>query len=469
MATVVRNKFYAMNLFRLIFLLVLLKVIVILISDNNQDSGSSFTFSGSLSNSFNVNPDELSIAIVAFNYNKGLGYVSDKDYSQGKLRRTAWRPTFPVWLHIIGQRLYRKIYPESSIEFYQTHPYFQYYGFFLQVIYVLLYGLSLYYFYQISYLVIQDRVYSKISLILFTFIPSVFYYIGTMPCYENIALSCLIIVIGIYCKIIANTDLNRKLSIVIICLSATLACLLRPQLLAVMLVLLSFLISMSVFVMLKKQDQKINKLLLIIALTNGLFLFCSHLPILLKNHSIFNAYFLSTQDGYEFLQGHNPLARGAWNGLWYKGTEYDNYVRANIPQLDELNEYEESKARRKLAAEWIQQNPFKEITLIARKTAMYFLPNNFLYYSDVNLSLFLTAALFLGFITGFLLFLYQLLHGFVDKDELLLTIIILMPVLASWLISVIFFVEQRVRYYAEPFMLIIAIKYLFLQFKKHKS
>lgn len=64
---------------------------------------------------------------------------------------------------------------------------------------------------------------------------------------------------------------------------------------------------------------------------------------------MFGEYVLSTQAGYELLQGHNPNSKGSWMGDW-KNSSSPNliYAHSQINNIEELNELEEGKARKKL-------------------------------------------------------------------------------------------------------------------------
>ncbi len=128
MATIIKAKIRSLKLYHIILLFSLLKIVVIITS--HIDVTQPFNPLQALFNSCYVNPDEFSIAKVAHTYNQGFGYASDADYAQGLLRKTAWRPTLPVWLHIVGLRLYTQFYPGQTIEFYPGFMYFVYYGFF---------------------------------------------------------------------------------------------------------------------------------------------------------------------------------------------------------------------------------------------------------------------------------------------------------------------------------------------------
>lgn len=187
-------------------------------------------------------------------------------------------------------------------------------------------------------------------------------------------------------------------------------------------------------------------------------LILAQVPVFKKNHAMFGSYILSTQPGFEFLRGHNPLARGSnWgddpNNVFYK------YVMDQIPNIDYLNEYEESLAWRSLAIKWILNNPFSELKLIVRKIAIYFLPQNYNYglpgnrlYNPINL------IVHLLFLVSIALTLIKFRSIVIRKVDIL----VLIPIIFSILLGLIFFVGYRWRYYGEPFMII----YIFMFIQK---
>jgi hypothetical protein len=170
---------------------------------------------------------------------------------------------------------------------------------------------------------------------------------------------------------------------------------------------------------------------------------------------MFGEYILSTQSGFELLQGHNPYARGSWTGNWAdSGSEIYKYVYSQIPNNDYLNEWDQSKARKRVAVNWIKENPLKEIKLSIRKLVIYFLPKNLeiLRYSDLPNPINLLTHLF--FISMVLLKVYS---RKVKLNELLL----FSPIAGSIILTIVFFVGYRWRYFAEPFMIIFAWMFVF--------
>ena len=118
------------------------------------------------------------------------------------------------------------------------------------------------------------------------------------------------------------------------------------------------------------------------------------------NKELFGVYILSTQSGFELLQGHSPVAQGSWMHHWEDmGNPLYEYAHKNIKNLDSLNEYEASQARKHLAMDWAVHHPLKEIILTARKIVIYFFPDNFEELSQkwcLNIFTLLTHLLFLA-------------------------------------------------------------------------
>jgi hypothetical protein len=175
-----------------------------------------------------------------------------------------------------------------------------------------------------------------------------------------------------------------------------------------------------------------------------------------KNYRLFGAIMLSTQPGFELLQGHNPYADGKWTMAWTDPGEplYD-YAAARIPNLKYLDQYTESRERARLAIQWIRENPLAELQLIGRKLKVYFTPDNSPYFEGNTLPGFNRAnpinlgvhGLFLLALAGALL--YRRQYRIRPQEWLVLA-----PVFTTILLCLIFFFGHRWRFYAEPYMLL---------------
>lgn len=390
--------------------------------------------------SFELNGDEKSNYIIASNYLKGMGCVEFKEET-GIYKKTCYQAAFPFFIYLLLQK--------SGIG---EEPYV----IFIFLLSVILYAVSIYYFYGMVKIFFRNPHGCLAATCLYGIYPSNIYYIGSLFLYENIAVPILVIVV---CKLlrIFIDGRTRWHDFFIIPLSITISCLYRSHMIFIyMVTLLICLVMLSIRIV--KDKRRVPGVITIFIIT-FFMVTTAFIPALKKNHNIFGKYVLSTQYGFELLQGHNPVARGSFNNKWsrHDSVMYE-YVKNNIPDIEKLNEYEEGMARGKLAIGWILNNPARELKLMARKIAIFFLPRNYgslpgaAYINIINL---IVHLLFLAALAYSILRFHTLL--FRKEDPLVLA-----PIAAVILLSLIFFVGYRWRYYAEPFMII----YIFSFFQK---
>jgi hypothetical protein len=173
-------------------------------------------------------------------------------------------------------------------------------------------------------------------------------------------------------------------------------------------------------------------------------------PIVYNNYKSFGSVFLSTQAGFNFFHGHNPIARGSWSSaIWEKHHDVLYPMLEANKDLPFMNEKQEADFYNHLAWQWIGEHPLKELELMARKTAMFFLPHNFMDWRIHPIN----ALVYLGF----LLYSFHYYWNFKKQDQTLLVLYV--PIVAIFLLNIGYFVEYRWRYYAEPFMLFFAFCY----------
>ncbi|MDW8297599.1 MAG: hypothetical protein RMJ97_12025, partial [Raineya sp.] len=277
--------------------------------------------------------------------------------------------------------------------------------------------------------------------------------------FENIALCLLIISLEGIFQLLTTKHIKKSILLISV-FSAVLACLLRPHILSIYLFLIFLAILSGIFLK--------NRFYLKLGLLYALIIFVFHVPIFYQNYKDFGSLFLSTQPSLEFFQGHNPFARGSWQpGIWDKHKDELQKMFAQEPNLPYLNEKEELDFYKKQAIQWILENPEKELLLILRKTAILFLPYNFL---DKNFSIFLLVT-YVGFI-GFLVLFTLNIKQIMQSQEFIFLLILLIPFIAVYFLNIYFFVGERWRYYGEPFMLILAIyfyKRIYLQIFRRKT
>jgi len=374
-----------------------------------------------------MNIDEESNFEVATNHFNGKGYTyyepDDNIYYP-----TAFHSSFTIFVYE-NILLKNQIHKRKWVTF-------------CNVISAVLLAISIVYFHRLCLYFLNQKG-AFYSTLIYCIFPSVIYYIGTLFWYEQIVLSVLIIIVYLCLKMIKNEF--SIFEFVWLAVGIIICSLFRLQTLAIFIPLL---ISLIFFFLLKSSYKKAIYISFIIILG-----FLAHVPSLIKNNKIYGFYILSTQPGYEILQGHNPYAKGSWMGDWYsQNSDFYKYSHEKIQKLDKLNQYEESLARKRLALNWIKSHPFDELKLIFKKLALYFLPRNFEF---LPLNQFPNPINFVVYI-GFLMFIGLSIKNkfkFWDFEKLIL----LMPFIGSIALTLVFFMGARWRYYAEPFMIIFAM------------
>jgi hypothetical protein len=410
-----------------------------------------------------VPPDDYGIAQTALYYLSGKGYLTEDTYglmgSKVGVRLTGFRPKFNVWLHVGSIRLYNQIHPQASVRQAQemmvgnpaVSSYMQWFGFWATVLQIVFYTLSVFCFLQILRVFLSEG-HAKICTLLYAVYPSVFIFMeGTVS--EKIAAP--MVVIFVYGFLIALQKKLSVVSVVLLAALATFACLLRPHVLFVWIVLLAVYIAVALYFYFKaKQRYKTDELMV----TLVAFMTVAHLPVLYVHYKDFGRPFLSSETGLGLFFGHNWYARGSWYpGIWQAhGEELRQKFDADPVKIRFKDEKEELDFYGRQAWKFVRENPLKELELIARKTAIYLLPYNFMNHR-VNLLLVFTH---LGTI-GFMLFSLRNRAATVLKNpvQTMQYTAILAPIIACYLLTLIFFVGERWRFYAEPFMLLAA--YLF--------
>lgn len=379
---------------------------------------------------------------------QGKGFVIDiyfdrPAFSSVKLHKTALRPKFLVVSHSVFLTAYCK-WQGMPIEKLESAPvpYFEYYAWWICVLKNVLLIVALYFFYKVCLLYFSP-LYSLASTILFSLFPSVCFFVGQTNMIDTLVMPLDVI---FFSNILIQIKKERPIGIkwsVGVGILFLLLCYIKPH----HILLLGFL-NLS-FVYLFYFDKKNFGWILPLCLNGVVFL--GFLPILYSNYKDFGEVFLSSQSGFNLFHGHNPVARGSWSPhIWSK--YYDELyplLEANA-HLPYLNEKQESDFYGHLAKQWIYSNPLKELELVARKVAMFFLPHNFINWK-INLY---NLAVYVLFLLGCLRFLIK----WKEQDKTLL--ILFVPILGVLLMSVMYFVEYRWRYYAEPFMVFFALLYL---------
>jgi hypothetical protein len=454
----------------LFLLLVAIKCLVLVFSDCNEPVGSSWFSDYPLQHALKVNPDEIDIASIALNFNQGRNFTANKGYYARKDKQlTAWRTSTPIFLHIAAQRLYQSIYSQREIKLTPEDPYFRYYALGMQIISVLLFWASLFAFHAIAIQFLKSEKWALCAALLYGIMPSVLYYVGSQASYENLALPLLIIVTAMYCRFLLPTlaTVNWRLIVGAALLAAT-ATLVRPHTTLPFYAYGGFLLLYACIEKYRARTGFSIRPVLTFVVFNWFFLLAVQLPIFYKNYKLFGVVILSNQAGFNFLLAHNEQARGSWLGESGVGSAWDRYIAGQIPNLEAMNEYEEAQARRQLAIQWIKDNPQKEIVLAARKTAMFFLPDNYLHPMEINLAAIFTAVIHLLAGIGAIRYLYQWFRvGF--APQWFRQGLPYIAVFTMLTFSILFFVDHRWRYYADPFMGLIAVQIMMLIVNKLRT
>lgn len=410
------------NITRLILVAVVIRALIFIISPISRTL---------------TNPDEERNFEIAQNHINGKGY-SVFDKQKQVYIKSAFHGSFPVFLyetvikHNIGKQAWIN---------------------FIYLITFLLYIVSIRCFYGTALILMNNNSkYAYYAAALYSFYPSVIYFVGALFFYENIALYGLIIVTFRLLRMIVNSTIS-KTDYFWIPLISTIILLLRAQLIPVFVLFFSAILFI-LFLKGSMFNKSFKKGTVTLVIITVLIATIGQIPALVKNKHMFGRAVLSTQYGFEFLQGHNALARGSWYGNWRDtASTFYKYVHSNIPGLDKLDELQESKARQKLGLQWIKNQPLDEIKLLVRKLVIYFLPYNFdvlpgySWFNPIN------GVVHLLFLCYLIFNIYK--RSFSNNDLILLSI-----VLATIIISLMFFTVYRVRFYAEPFMIIFAVKFL---------
>jgi hypothetical protein len=432
----------------------------------------------SLSNFFKngINPDEYHIANIAYSYNKGLGFRANLSYlivkpiayenneqltfrkdvikiDSSYYAKTSYRPFIPVLLHVYYQRMYNKlIAPLKDSDIYYTNKnhisnYYILYGQFLIWLAFFLTLISIPFLHKIIEAINLNnkKFISNAILIPYILFPSSLFYIGAIPMYENITVPCLVIIISLLIQFLQ--DKRPKYGAFIISLLTGVVISIRPQSYIPLFIIFSYFLYQLVIKM--YHYKKINKSMLQVLIYTFIVVIINVGHTIYINYSLWNKLVFSTR-GDALLWGHNPLARGSWDSTFdIPGSPGFEYQKKNIPELFNLNEYETSKAKASLAVKNIFLYPKHEIELIFKKLAIFFLPYNFLDYHFSFILFFVYS--------GFILYILYFILNF--KNEILnySRTICLIWVIGVITVNIIFFVEYRIRYFAEPFMLILSM------------
>ncbi|TGE26554.1 hypothetical protein [Hymenobacter metallicola] len=375
------------------------------------------------------NYDERRNGRIADNYLAGRGYVS-LDPVRQQLRPDSFHASFPVFVYIGWQ--------QAGLP---KH----YFTLLVYGLSVAAYILGILYLHRTLLFFGVSPPWAWAGALAWAVYPSAVYYIGAYMWYENLALPLLIWVVYKLLRQQSGRPQQRGETL-LVAAAVTVSCLLRGYLLAVYGVLFAAWLALTL-----RQSKPLQLSAWRTALLTLALLVAAHAPILLKNHRMFGAWTLSNQAGFELLQGHNSVTQGRFMFDWDEPAgAFDQFVRAHIPRLDSLDQYQESRARAALAQQWVRAHPTAEARLWLRKTLLFFSPENFIADAPRTGYNPVTASVHGAFLLAVLLTLVQYRGLYFRRADVLL----LTPLLVVWLLSLVFFVGFRWRYFAEPALLL---------------
>jgi hypothetical protein len=167
-------------------------------------------------------------------------------------------------------------------------------------------------------------------------------------------------------------------------------------------------------------------------------------------------FVVSTQSGINFFHGHNPAAKGSWNGnIWNENAGILRPILQSKSKLLSQDEVTESNTYSQMAFDWIISNPIEELKLCIKKIGILIYPHNFLNW-NFNIITAISHFSFICFI-GYLFKKKKLLyHPFA---------FIVIPIFTTILLNVYFFVEYRWRFYTEG-LLVFSMVFMIAEFRQ---
>lgn len=381
------------------------------------------------------NTDDQRNYDIAQNHVLGKGY-GIYDIMAHRYRLSAFHTSSTVFLY---EFLIKQQIPQRSIVFT------------FYILSTLFYILAVIYFYRLLILLQISSTLVYAATLLFALYPSVMYSVGAKHQFENIVMPLHIINFYYLLQYVKGRSLTIPVYIFLL-ISITFCCFFKSQVL--LLYFITGCVLLFLFVKKRIKEKQTNNAMLYFLLALILFISIAFTPVLIKNKQMFGAYTISTQAGFELLHGHNGINKGNWT-MSVPGTPLDRYVHEKIPNIETLDEYTESKARGHLAWEWIKDNPGTEIKYIFKKMARYFMPEHAQPLTMKTTFKYHPLTILLHGVFFFTLFVSFIKNRkFLVSDEMLLLMI---PVIATLALSVIFFFDFKLRYHAEPFIIVIAV------------
>lgn len=390
--------------------------------------------------------DDREIARTALFVLQGKGFVIDSyfdrpQFNKTNLHLTSLRPKALIIAHAISLKWYLTSNEIASLTQVPEN-YFERYSGLVCLLKNVFLIIALYLFYLFSTLFFPVEAALLVTILCLLF-PSVYFFVGFTNMVDTLVMPLEVIFFSSLLYVFKKEIKPNTLLCFLLSLLFLVLCYLKPH----HLLILGLLEITILFLIAKNYIKKYFYTFLIWINT---IVCIGFLPIIYSNYKDFGSVFLSTQAGFNFFHGHNPVARGSWLGtIWEKHHNILYPMLEANKDLPFLNEKHEADFYNQLAWQWILENPIKELELIVRKTAIFFLPHNFMDWNIHPFNLFVYL--------GFLLYSIRYFWNFRKEDQTLL--ILYVPIVAIFLLNIGYFVEYRWRYYAEPFMLFFAFCY----------
>ena len=366
-----------------------------------------------------MNPDEESNFQIAQNFLEGNGYTK-LNSERGIYEPSSFHSPSTVFLYQII--LMTDADFDAFIIFY----------FFLSAFF---HGFSLFYIYKI--LESEGVKWATLGVVMWGIFPSSLYYINTLFLYESLTTSLLIIFVYRISSLQKKGWGVELLDIFILFILALTMAFFRYHTIPILLATIFFLFLFN------DRIKRAQAILLAAVVFSAVFLAIT--PALYKNYIDFGRAIVTTQTGEVLWQGANPYARGSWDGAG----AVSKLGLEDMPNLQGATELQKSDHLTRKAFLWIISSPDEYALLTLRKLAIFFLPQNFegglpgnRWYNPMNAlvySFFVASIFFWG--------------RFKRQDKWLF----IAPVLGSIALTLVSFVGYRWRFYAEPFMTILAV------------
>ncbi len=389
--------------------------------------------------------DDPEIVETALYYCRGEGFLTSRSFNRPSFRKekvikTAFRPKFSVFMHIAGVKWYQKAHPSFSLEGKHAMPkdYYFAYGVILFTLKWLFFLPALWFFYQLL-AKLTDGKWALAFTFLFCIYPST-YYVGLLNVFEPIITYLMVCVLAFVALGKVETTSRPVLQIFCWALAVLFCVWMKPH---ILFTLFFFLVvgAWQAF-HLKKWTRTLTALSVFFVVS-----ILAQVPILLSNYADFGKVFLANQAGIDFFHAHNPYARGCWTPELFQkhGAELTELIAQN-KDLPTYNEKQEADYYKQLATQWIYDHPFDEALLLGKKVLILFQPYNFLSLRVNVLTLFVHLGLL-----AYLFFFIKLKRYSYAIDWYILGVIA-----AIVLLNLLYFVEYRWRFFADPELLMLA-------------